>query len=131
MNYLTLGIHYPKPEHADDLLQATKNIAEAARRQLVQSRAYKGGATMFLKASLECSFCGKNAAEVSKLVAGPKVYICDACVAMASRIMSDSGGETPPQPSLLPTRSQRFVGRLSQLLRPFGFSASKPLFEAR
>jgi ATP-dependent protease Clp ATPase subunit len=36
---------------------------------------------------LACSFCGKSAAEVAKLVAGPKVYICDECVAAASRIM--------------------------------------------
>ncbi|HWG95607.1 MAG TPA: ClpX C4-type zinc finger protein [Nitrospira sp.] len=82
---------------------------------------------MFLKTSLACSFCGKSASEVSKLVAGPKVYICDACVATASRIMSDSGGETSPQRSLLPTRRQRFVGRLSQLLRPFRSGASQPL----
>lgn len=86
---------------------------------------------MFLKTSLACSFCGKNASEVSKFVAGPKAYICDACVAMASRIMSDSGGETSPQPSLLPTRWQRFIGRLSRLLRPFRSGASQPLFEAR
>lgn len=33
MNYLTLGIHYPKSEHTEDLLQATKKIAEMARTQ--------------------------------------------------------------------------------------------------
>jgi ATP-dependent protease Clp ATPase subunit len=38
---------------------------------------------------MACSFCGKSAAEVSKLVAGPRVFICDSCVAEASRIMSD------------------------------------------
>ena len=83
---------------------------------------------MSLKTSLACSFCGKSASEVSKLVAGPKVYICDACVAMASRIMSDSGGETSPQPSLPPTRWRRLIGGLSQLLRPFRSGASQPLF---
>ena len=40
---------------------------------------------------LACSFCGKGAADVAKLVAGPKVYICDKCVAVASRIMKDVG----------------------------------------
>ncbi len=44
---------------------------------------------MFNRNRLACSFCGKTAAEVSKLVAGPKVYICDACVAAAARIMSE------------------------------------------
>lgn len=52
---------------------------------------------MFTRSRLACSFCGKSAAEVSKLVAGPKVYICDACVAIASRIMSEPGDGTPPE----------------------------------
>lgn len=43
---------------------------------------------------LRCSFCGKRADEVAKLVAGALVsfkgraYICDECVAIASRIMA-------------------------------------------
>ena len=44
---------------------------------------------MFTRNRLACSFCGKGAAEVSKLVAGPRVFICDSCVAEASRIMND------------------------------------------
>jgi hypothetical protein len=47
------------------------------------------GALMFTYRKLACSFCGKSAAEVSKLVAGPKVFICDVCAAEAHRIMSD------------------------------------------
>jgi ClpX C4-type zinc finger len=70
---------------------------------------------MFLRRRLACSFCGKSAAEVSKLVAGPKVYICDACVAIASRIIDDSSGSTPQSPSASGTIWQRFVGRLSRL----------------
>ena len=49
---------------------------------------------MFLKNRLACSFCGKSAAEVAKLVAGPKVYICDACAATAIQIMRNSDGTT-------------------------------------
>ena len=30
---------------------------------------------------LRCSFCRKSETGVTKLVAGPNVYICDACVA--------------------------------------------------
>jgi hypothetical protein len=70
---------------------------------------------MFLRRRLACSFCGKSAAEVSKLVAGPKVYICDACVVIASRIIDDSGGATPQSPSASGTIWQRFLGRLSRL----------------
>jgi hypothetical protein len=44
---------------------------------------------------LRCSFCGRKEDEVSKLVAGPRVYICDQCVALASRIIeSDSNGDS-------------------------------------
>lgn len=38
---------------------------------------------------LRCSFCRKNEDEVLKLVAGPHVYICDECVAIANRLMTD------------------------------------------
>ena len=57
---------------------------------------------MFKRKRLVCSFCGKSAAEVSKLVAGPKVFICDRCVAEASRIMSDPsiGESAQRQPAL-------------------------------
>ena len=34
-----------------------------------------------------CSFCGRSHAEVSKLVSGPGVYICDACVARAQHVI--------------------------------------------
>lgn len=41
---------------------------------------------------LSCSFCRKKENEALKLVAGPHVYICDACVAIASRLMADDSG---------------------------------------
>ena len=37
--------------------------------------------------TLRCSFCGKTHTQVSKLVAGPKVHICDACVATCNKIL--------------------------------------------
>ena len=42
---------------------------------------------------LSCSFCGKNEHQVKKLVAGPATYICDECVAIASRLMRESDAE--------------------------------------
>jgi hypothetical protein len=36
-----------------------------------------------------CSFCLKPSNEVAKLVAGPGVYICDACVDLCRQIISD------------------------------------------
>jgi ATP-dependent Clp protease ATP-binding subunit ClpX len=32
------------------------------------------------KSTLYCSFCGKSQHDVKKLIAGPKVHICDECV---------------------------------------------------
>jgi ATP-dependent Clp protease ATP-binding subunit ClpX len=43
---------------------------------------------------LRCSFCGRSEAEVDKLVAGPRVYICDRCAYETIRIME----QTPPGP---------------------------------
>jgi ATP-dependent Clp protease ATP-binding subunit ClpX len=64
---------------------------------------------------LRCSFCRKTEDQVSKLVAGrrlivgPKLYICDECVAIANSIMQ---GNTPPTPvvsrSLLHNAKERW-----------------------
>ena len=39
--------------------------------------------------SLTCSFCGKSQSEVRKLIAGPMVYICDACVELCNDIIAE------------------------------------------
>ncbi|MDR1163579.1 MAG: ATP-dependent Clp protease ATP-binding subunit ClpX [Candidatus Accumulibacter sp.] len=38
---------------------------------------------------LYCSFCNKSQHEVKKLIAGPKVYICDECIALCNDIVSE------------------------------------------
>jgi ATP-dependent Clp protease ATP-binding subunit ClpX len=54
--------------------------------------------------SRECSFCGKSAANVRKLIAGPGVYICDECVDVCSRIIAEESGTwEPPRAGELPT----------------------------
>jgi ATP-dependent Clp protease ATP-binding subunit ClpX len=40
-------------------------------------------------ASHECSFCGKSAEFAKRLIAGPGVYICDECVQVCNRILSE------------------------------------------
>lgn len=37
--------------------------------------------------AMKCSFCGKGADAVDKLIAGPKVFICDGCVATCNTIL--------------------------------------------
>jgi hypothetical protein len=38
---------------------------------------------------LRCSFCKKDQNEVRKLIAGPRVFICDACVEICNDIIAD------------------------------------------
>ena len=38
--------------------------------------------------ALACSFCGRSEHEVTSLVAGPRVYICDACIDTCSAIVA-------------------------------------------
>ena len=74
---------------------------------------------MFKLRQLRCSFCGKRDAEVSKLVAGPRVYICDECVAVASRIM-DGGTDDGQRPKDGPTFWRKLLTRARRLLRVVG-----------
>ncbi|KAA3642678.1 MAG: ATP-dependent Clp protease ATP-binding subunit ClpX [Proteobacteria bacterium] len=52
-----------------------------------------------------CSFCGKSQQEVTKLIAGPSVFICDECVDLCNEIIRDEmedilsdGGDDLPTP---------------------------------
>lgn len=50
-----------------------------------------------------CSFCGKEQNEVSRLIAGPAVFICDECVELCNQILSEdeeNGGVSAPLKSL-------------------------------
>jgi ATP-dependent Clp protease ATP-binding subunit ClpX len=44
---------------------------------------------------IRCSFCGRTAHEVTSMVAGPDVYICDRCITDASGIVSNDSIERP------------------------------------
>ena len=45
-----------------------------------------------LQSRLRCSFCGRAADEVGRLVAGPSVYICDECIKMCVAVVEQHGG---------------------------------------
>ncbi len=47
---------------------------------------------------LFCSFCGKSQKEVTKLIAGPAVYICDECIQLCSEIIEEESEQTSTQP---------------------------------
>jgi hypothetical protein len=48
---------------------------------------------------LYCSFCRKSQHEVKKLVAGPAVMICDACIALCNEIIAKSPDPDPSGPA--------------------------------
>ena len=60
---------------------------------------------------LRCSFCRKTQDQVAKLVAGPRAYICDECVAVATRIM-----QAPSAPPVRQSRAERLKKSLRRLL---------------
>jgi hypothetical protein len=41
-----------------------------------------------LRGNLSCTFCARTQETVAKLIAGPKVFICDACVAYAEQSLA-------------------------------------------
>jgi ClpX C4-type zinc finger len=44
-----------------------------------------------------CSFCAKPNTEVGTLVAGPGVYICDGCMALAQQVIEAKGDAVVPR----------------------------------
>jgi hypothetical protein len=65
---------------------------------------------------LACSFCGKRDFEVEKLVAGPRVYICDACVALASQIMQSGSSDRQTGRGRAGSLIQRVAVRLRRMM---------------
>ncbi|MBS1155511.1 MAG: ATP-dependent protease ATP-binding subunit ClpX [Proteobacteria bacterium] len=43
---------------------------------------------------LYCSFCGKSQHEVTKLIAGPQVFICNECIALCTDIIREEAGQS-------------------------------------
>jgi hypothetical protein len=39
--------------------------------------------------ALQCSFCAKSQHQVTKLIAGPGVYICNECIDLCNQIITD------------------------------------------
>jgi hypothetical protein len=69
---------------------------------------------------LRCSFCRKTADQVTKLAAGqprvlfgPKIYICNECVAAATSILE---GNSPPTPTVSRSLLQKIKERYRHYL---------------
>jgi ATP-dependent Clp protease ATP-binding subunit ClpX len=44
-----------------------------------------------------CSFCGRDETEVTRLIAGARGHICEACVGECVTVLQDHGGFDVPQ----------------------------------
>jgi ATP-dependent Clp protease ATP-binding subunit ClpX len=58
------------------------------------SSAGDGGAGVINSRLTHCSFCGKSNAEVEKVIAGPKVFICNECVDLCKDILKSNIAST-------------------------------------
>src|ERR1700681_3798331 len=45
-----------------------------------------------VREGLQCSFCGKEPADGSDLIAGPHVFICDECIATCTDVLAGEDG---------------------------------------
>ena len=67
--------------------------------------------------NLSCSFCGKAQEQVSRLVAGPGVFICDECVHLCNAILIDDDNpegnrihiQEPPKPREINLQLSEYV----------------------
>jgi len=64
---------------------------------------------------IRCSFCAKEEREVSKIIAGPGIYICDGCVARCNDILEQD--RQPDRPQLLAWESMTDQELLDHLPR--------------
>ena len=49
-----------------------------------------------------CSFCGKSQRQVRKIISGPGVCICDACVGVRNEVLAEEEGGAPAGPRAQP-----------------------------
>ena len=69
--------------------------------------------------SIRCSFCGKRQEQVTRIIAGPNVYICNECVELCSSILRDEMHtgltqqlqmpDTLPTPAEIKTYMDRYI----------------------
>jgi hypothetical protein len=60
-----------------------------------------------------CSFCGRAAREVKKLIAGPRVYICDRCIPLADQALATGDRAGPLATAITPVAAEAAAERCS------------------
>ncbi len=79
------------------LLSATKQMLDESAKAKRATRSADSAAKKPDENTLYCSFCGKSQHEVTKLIAGPTVFICDECTLLCMTILV---GEVDPGNSI-------------------------------
>jgi hypothetical protein len=73
--------------------------------------------------TLHCSFCARSEHAVARLIAGPKVFICDECVGLCVNILDGNGPAAPAA-----TARPRLLGRVrAWFVARAGGGSSHPL----
>jgi ClpX C4-type zinc finger len=119
-------------------LAASLGLSHQRVHQIVEEA---GGSRRWIRAKggarrddllLVCSFCGKSQGEVRKLIAGPGVYICDPCVALAAGVVSSGeAARTEYGPvTAVPEQAQRtlcsFCGKIRGQVTGMALAPSAP-----
>jgi hypothetical protein len=60
-----------------------------------------------------CSFCGRTAEKVKKLIAGPGVYICDRCIPRASEAIATGEFIGPSDAAIAPVAAEAMTEKCS------------------
>tara|TARA_Y100000588_G_scaffold354379_1_gene408588 strand:- start:6135 stop:7376 length:1242 start_codon:yes stop_codon:yes gene_type:complete len=68
------------------------------------------------KAEIRCSFCGKRADQVEKIVTGPGVHICNECIKLCNEVLVEDVKQKPvhlhkdlPKPAEIKTQLDEYV----------------------
>lgn len=67
--------------------------------------------------AVRCSFCAKEESAVSKIIAGPGIYICDECVQLCNNILAEGRSAPAGRPEIPYWESMSDEQLLAQLPR--------------
>ena len=82
------GAAEPITDGLDDLLRGLESAQTDLDAAMAEVRRRLDGERLRGESDFCCSFCDARRREVAKLISGPRVFICDACVGDAAGIVS-------------------------------------------
>src|SRR5262245_36528697 len=95
-----LPVNYPEGPYGgsgSQVVLASTCLGWSLRRQSGRASVFRIGQVD----DMNCSFCNKGQEEVRKLIAGPKVYICDECIELCNDIIAEEWDDETSRSSKL------------------------------